>query len=496
VLLTKAIEIAGASAAFHVPHRLREGYGMRPEVITEAAENGVRLIISVDTGIRANDVVRHARQLGIDVIVTDHHLPEQELPPAAAVLNPNQPGCGYPEKNLCGAAVAFKLAQGLWKELGVEPARAERLTASFLKLVAIATVADVVPLTGENRVIVHHGLRNLDRTPNPGLRALLDIAGFQTGNCPTAGQVAFRIAPRINAAGRMASAQAVIELLTTADPARARQLASELHELNAGRQQTEAELLRQTLEACEAEPVDESRRGLVFAGEGWHRGVVGIVASRLVERFHRPVFVLAIDAGRGEAQGSGRSAGGFHLLECLESMADLFRKFGGHRQAAGVTLDAAHLDEFRRRFNEFACTRLNPDDLRPHYTADAVAAVADLNGETFSQLGALAPFGFGNPAPLVAIPAGELPEPAGVMKERHLRFRIRQNGRSFPCRAWNWAARAGLLPAGSPLDFLVSLEDDPYAGGWVADLKDVRASSSSGDSEPGDASLRPPLAAG
>src|SRR5579862_7586192 len=341
VILKKGLGLLEGNVSFHVPHRLRDGYGMRSEVVEEAAAAGISLIVSVDTGIRANDVVRHASALGIDVIVTDHHLPEAELPPAVAVLNPNRPDCPYPEKNLCGAGVALKLVDALLSRSGWEGARRERWIDSLLKLAAIATVADVVPLSGENRVIVKRGLEGLGKVANPGLRALLDISGVVEGQVPSAGQVAFRVAPRINAAGRMDSAAEVVEMFLTDDPARARELAAKLHDLNQDRQQTEAGIARAIFEQCLEQPVTDSDAVLVFAAEGWHRGVVGIVASRVVERFHRPAFVLGIE--NGVAQGSGRSIAVFHLLEALESMPDLFGKFGGHRQAAGVTLPAARL---------------------------------------------------------------------------------------------------------------------------------------------------------
>jgi single-stranded-DNA-specific exonuclease len=242
---------------------------MRPEVINQASRDGVSLVISVDTGIRATDVVRHASELGIDVIVTDHHLPEADLPPALAVLNPNRPDCGYPEKNLCGAGVAFKLAQALFSTLGWEPEKIRRMLDSFLKLAAIATIADVVPLVGENRVIVKRGLAGMREIRNPGLRALLEIAGFQKGDSPTAGQVAFRLAPRINAAGRMASASDVIELFLTSNAVRARELAKQLHELNTERQEAEAAIVRSILEECERVPVTDDQAALVFAGVNW-----------------------------------------------------------------------------------------------------------------------------------------------------------------------------------------------------------------------------------
>src|SRR5437588_1819735 len=286
VILKKAIEMAGGEASFHVPHRLKDGYGMRAEVIERAAAMGVRLIVSVDTGIRASEVVRGARELGIDVIVTDHHLPEAELPPALAVLNPNRRDCNYPDKNLCGAGVAFKLVHALLATLGWPEDKLTRMLKSFLKLVGVATVADVVPLLGENRIIVKYGLEGLQRVHNPGLRALLEVSGM-LGGSPSARQVAFQIAPRINAAGRMDDAAKVIRIFLTDDLETARGLAKQLHSLNQERQQTEAEIVRLVLEECVKAPVEADQIALVFAGPSWHRGVVGIVASRLVERFYR-----------------------------------------------------------------------------------------------------------------------------------------------------------------------------------------------------------------
>ncbi len=395
VILKKGIELLGGSTSFHVPHRLRDGYGMRSDVVEAAATAGVKLIVSVDTGIRANDVVRHAAALGIDVIVTDHHLPEAELPPAVAVLNPNRPDCGYPEKNLCGAGVALKLVDALLRSSGWDNTRRERLIESLLKMAAIATVADVVPLTGENRVIVKRGLAGLRQVNNPGLRALLDVSGLPAGDAPSAGQVAFRVAPRINAAGRMASASDVIELFLTVDPARARELAGQLHDLNQNRQQTEAEIARAIFEQCVEQPVTGGDAALVFAGEGWHRGVVGIVASRVVERFHRPVFVLGVE--NGVAQGSGRSIPAFHLLEALETMPELFRKFGGHRQAAGVTLAAEHVAEFRERFRLHAAALLTAADFEPLLEIDSeieLPGFGEIADQSIADVLRLGPFGF------------------------------------------------------------------------------------------------------
>ena len=484
VILAKVLQMAGAEVSHHVPNRLTDGYGMHPEVIRKAAAEGVRLIVSVDTGIRAQDVVRLAGELGMDVVITDHHLPETELPPACAVLNPNRPDCGYPNKSLCGAGVTLKLIQALIERLGWTPARQRQVVDSLLKLVAIATVADVVPLVGENRVIVRRGLDGLRQTHNPGLRALLSTAGFADGDRPTAGQIAFRVAPRMNAAGRMADANEVVHLFLTQDPARARSIAMQLHELNQDRQRVEAEIRREIERACLATPITDDQFALVFSGENWHKGVVGIVATRVVETYRRPTFVLSEDPHTGLAQGSGRSIRPFPLLAALESMADLFVKFGGHAQAAGVTLAWDRVNEFRRRLNEFAKERLTRSDMCPVIEVDAPLAIEEINPKSIEEILSLAPFGHGNPAPHFSIPAVQVPAPPDVIKEKHLFLSFAGNGTRLPVKAWNFAARLPELSHGVCYDIVVTIEPDSYAaarglGEWSAVLKDFRPSSSS-----------------
>ncbi len=478
VILKRAIEMAGGEASFHVPHRLKEGYGMRSDVIERAAAMGIALIVSVDTGIRASQVVSEAHDRGIDVIVTDHHLPDAELPPALAVLNPNRRDCRYPDKNLCGAGVAFKLVHALLATLGWPEEKLARVMKSFLKLVAIATVADVVPLVGENRVIVKHGLDGLNQSKNPGLRAILEFSGLLNGRSPSARQVAFQIAPRINAAGRMDDAQNVIRMFLTEDPEHARHLASQLHSLNQERRDTEAEIVRLVLEECAGVPVTDDQTVLVFCGLNWHRGVVGIVASRLVERFCRPVFVLSEEDG--QAQGSGRSIAPFHLLDALESMPDLFTRFGGHRQAAGVSLAAESVPEFRRRLNTYGGARLTPADFQPQLAIDATVSLRDLTtGPAIAELLSMAPFGFGNQPPMLAILGAEVAGAPVIMKEKHLRVHLRQGGRSLFPKAWNFAERAGDFALNAPVDAAFSLEEDQYSAdrgyaNWAAVLRDVR----------------------
>jgi single-stranded-DNA-specific exonuclease len=478
VVLTKAIELGGGVAGYHVPHRLKDGYGMRSEVVEAAAADGVRLIISVDTGIRASEVVRRANELGIDVIVTDHHLPEAEIPPAWAVLNPNRPDCGYPEKNLCGAGVAFKLVQGLLAGFGWPAEKVRRLSESFLKLVAIATVADVVPLTGENRIIVKHGLSGLHTVRNHGLRALLDVAGFTGDKVPNARQVAFQIAPRMNAAGRMDTAKAVVEMFLTGDASRARDLAQQLHDQNTERQDVEAAIR----DICERVKVDDSSAALVYYSEDWHRGVLGIVASKMVDRFHRPVFVIGRNPDDGLAQGSGRSIPAFHLLDALEAMPDLFVRFGGHAHAAGVTLDASRVAEFRERFNAYAAAHLRPEDFLPQVDIDAVLELREISERSVTDIFALAPFGHSNPPPQFAALDVEVAGPPAAWGEKHLKVMVRQNGRMLALKAWNWAERSAELAPGAHLDVAFALEEDAYSAsrgypGWAAVLKEVRPAS-------------------
>jgi len=464
--------MAGGTVGFQIPNRFRDGYGMHAGKVESAAANGIKLIISVDTGIRAAAVVARSQELGVDVIVTDHHLPEGVLPPAVAVLNPNRPDCTYPDKGLCGVGVAFKLVQALLQSLGWPEDKLQRVLASFLKIVAIGTVADVVPLTGENRVIVRHGLSGLRDVRNPGLRALLDVADFRNGQIPSATQIAFRIAPRINAAGRMEDARDVVELFLTSDQLKAKTLAEKLHLLNAGRQQEEALIVEEVMAACEATPVTDSQAALVFCAPVWHRGVLGIVASRLVERFHRPVFVLSEEGG--VAQGSGRSIAAFHLLAAMDSMPDLFIKYGGHHHAAGLTMDAARVPEFRERLNEVAVRSLTCDDFCPTVEIDACLALGELNESIFRDVQQLAPFGNSNPEPLFAILNAEVAGSPALWKEKHLKLALRQDGRTLFLKGFRLGHRAAELRAGMRIDVAFNLEDDQWNGGWSALLRDFR----------------------
>jgi single-stranded-DNA-specific exonuclease len=471
VVLKKALELAGAkNVGWHIPHRLHDGYGMQSGAIEEAAGRGVRLIVSVDNGIRAGAAIARAAELGVDVIVTDHHLPEAELPPALAVINPNRVDCDYPNPNLCGAGVAFKLAHAVLAGAGWPEAKLHRVLESFLKLVAIATVADIVPLTGENRVIVKHGLNGLRDVRNPGLRALLDAAGF-ADRAPDAGEVAFRIAPAINASGRMDSAGQAVQMFLTADAEEANRIAQELFALNQERQTAERSIVNEIFGRCVETPVTERDAALVLWGDGWHRGVVGIVASRVVEKFHRPVVVLGVEAG--VAQGSGRSIETFHLLDALESMRELFTKFGGHAHAAGLTLPASSLEVFRERLRAWAADRLTAEDMCPAVHVEAVVDFGEINDALWRALEQMAPFGMDNRRPLFGVRGSQLAGPPQIWKEKHLKIAAKQGGRTLMMKGWGMGERADELRDVKAVDIAFEIERD-WSGGWGLTVRACR----------------------
>ena len=479
VLLKTAIERLGGKVRFHVPHRLREGYGMQREVLERAAAEGVRLVISVDTGIRAFAAAEAAEALGLDLIVTDHHLPDGALPCAMAILNPNQIGCDYPCKDLCGAGVAFKLAQALL-ESAVEgdPDAAARLRGkllpSFLKMLAIATVADAVPLTGENRAIVALGLTALRDPVSPGLRALLRVAQLDPAQkALSAMDIGFRLGPRINAAGRMDVASDVVELFTTRSPQRAQELAERLDALNTERRATEAAALQQVMQQASAAG---DTRCLVLDEHGWHRGVIGILASRVVDAMARPVLVLTHEDG--EAYGSGRSIEGFHLLEALESCAPLFTRFGGHAHAVGFSLPSERVPALRAHLATSASRHLRDEHMVPAVHCDAALRLDQITPAIERSLRLLAPFGIGNPEPAFAAYGVELMAEPRTMKDRHAKLQVAQGGARFAALAWGWAERLRALELrpGDRLDLVYRLRENehPEWGGLEIEVVDLR----------------------
>jgi single-stranded-DNA-specific exonuclease len=467
VILRRALEMLGGDVVHFIPERLRDGYGLQPAAIDRLHGERVQLIISVDCGIRATEAALRAREVGIDLIITDHHEPEGTLPPALAVINPKRPDCAYPDKYLAGVGVALKLVQALC-------ARADKAKwlPAFVKIAAIGTLADVVPLVGENRVIAKLGLGSLSTGRHTvGLRALLEASGL-TGRTIDSYQVGFILAPRVNAAGRMSTPDIATRLLLHNDEAMiedARALAQQLNEENFRRQTEEADLVAQAKKAIETDPAIGAHNVLVVGGDGWHRGVIGIAASKLVDQYHKPAIVLSVDAG--VAHGSCRSIPAFDMLGALEQCADLFLRFGGHKQAAGLTMEAARVPEFRARINAYADEILDPDDLRPRLRIDGMLNLRHITPHLVDGLAAMAPFGLANPRPVFHAMPVEIVDGPRPIKDRHLKMTFRQDGRSFRAIAWRAAERAAFLTenrAGVNLAF--SLEQNEYQGETYLEL--------------------------
>jgi single-stranded-DNA-specific exonuclease len=429
----------------------------------------------VDCGIRGAEAARRARELGLDLIVTDHHEPGAELPAAFAVINPKRHDCTYPDKHLAGVGVALKLVQALCGRAG-----RDRWLPAFVKIAAIGTLADVVPLVGENRVIARLGLGSLSKGPHTiGLRALLEATGL-AGKTIDSYQVAFMLAPRVNAAGRMSTPDIATRLLlATAESMgdEARFLAQQLNDENLRRQQEEADLVTHARKAIETDPAVGAHNVLVVGGEGWHRGVIGIVASKLVDAYHKPSIVLSID---GEiAHGSCRSIPDFDMLGALEHCADLFVRFGGHRQAAGLTMEAARVPEFRARVNAFADDVLEPDQLRPRLRIDGPLHLKAITHDLVQGLDAMGPFGLANPRPIFHAGPVQIVDGPRPIKERHLKMTFNQEGRRFRAMAWRAAERAPFLEQHREgVNLAFSLDRNEYQGETylelcVADIKSL-----------------------
>jgi len=474
VILRRALEMLGADVVHFIPERLKDGYGLQPSAVERLHADGVALIVSVDCGIRGDDAARRARALGVDLIITDHHEPDAELPPAFAVINPKRRDCPYPDKYLAGVGVALKLVQALLEKAG----RGSWLPG-FIKVAAIGTLADVVPLVGENRVIAKLGLDLLTKGPHKvGLRALLDVCGL-AGKTIDSFHIAFMLAPRVNAAGRMSTPDIAARLLLASDEALGddvRALALQLDGENVRRQEEEADIVAAAKKIVTTDPDVGARTVLVVAGDGWHRGVIGIVASKLVDAFHRPAIVLSIE--NGVAQGSCRSISRFDMLGALERCAPLLQRFGGHKQAAGLTLDASRIRELRAAVNAVADETLGPDDLVPRLRVDGDLTFRSITGGVAAGVAALAPFGAGNPRPVFAARGVEIVDGPRKLKDRHLKMSLKQEGRIFRAIAWRAAEKHEYLTEHrAALDVAFSLEQNQYNGETYVELTlaDLRA---------------------
>jgi single-stranded-DNA-specific exonuclease len=474
VILRRALEMLGGTVVHFIPDRLKDGYGLQPAAIERLHAAGVSVIVSVDCGIRSTDAARRARELGVDLIITDHHEPEGTLPAALAIINPKRHDCTYPDKNLAGVGVALKLVQALCSRAGKL-----KWMPAFVKIAAVGTLADVVPLVGENRVIARFGLASLSRGPHTvGLRALLEASGL-AGKTIDSYQVAFMLAPRVNAAGRMSSPDIATRLLLATDEAmadEARGLAQQLNDENLRRQQEEAELVTQAKKAIESDPAVGAHNVLVVGGEGWHRGVVGIAASKLVDTYHKPAIVLSVDGDI--AHGSCRSIPDFDMLAALEHCSDVFVRFGGHKQAAGLTMEAARVPEFRARINAYADDVLEPDQLRPRLRIDGPLSLKAITPDLVRGLDSLGPFGMGNPRPIFHASPVEIVDGPRSIKERHLSMTFNQDGRRFRAIAWRAVEQTDFLQkhrAGVNLAF--SLERNEFQGETYLELNvaDIKA---------------------
>ena len=468
VILRRALELLGANVGHFIPERLTDGYGLQPATIDRLHAEGTQLIVSVDCGIRGAEAAFRARELGVDLIITDHHEPDTELPVACAVVNPKRRDCNYPDKNLAGVGVALKLVQALCHRTG----KTSWLPA-FVKIASIGTLADVVPLVGENRVIAKLGLQMLSKGPHKvGLRALLEAAGL-TGKIIDSYHIGFMVAPRINAAGRMSTPDIATRLLLAVDDAmgdEAKALAEQLEAENTRRRHEDQDILAKAKKIVETDPDIGAHSVLVVSGDGWHRGVIGIVASKLVDAFYRPAIVLSVDGH--VTHGSCRSIPGFDMLGALESCAPLMLRFGGHKQAAGLQLETARIKEFRLAVNAHASGCLGPDDLRPRLWLDGPLAFHELTERVMSEFATLAPFGPGNPRPRFHTGPVAIVDGPRILKDRHLKVSVKQDGRVIRAIQWNAADReADMTALKDGVEIAYTVEENEYMGERYVELR-------------------------
>jgi len=469
-LYTRWFRYLGGNVVPFAPHRMRDGYDFSDAGLAVAHEAGAKLIVTADCGSVAHETVRRAGEHGIEVIVTDHHTVAATLPASSAIVNPRRPDCRYPEKDLCGTGVAYKLCQLVGRVLGASESELD----GYLDLVALATIADLVPLVGENRVLVAYGLRQLSSSRVAGIRALLRVAGVAPAEV-TAGKVGFVLAPRINAAGRIGESADALRLLLTDDDHEAQALAEDLERTNRARQEEDGRTLDEALSLLESEYDPASHFGLVVAAEGWHPGVIGIVASRVVEHVHRPVVLVALDGDKG--RGSARSIPGFHLYEALAECSRLLRRFGGHRQAAGMDLARESLAEFRVAFNAAARARLTDEHLRPALRPDIELDLAAVDGKLVHWLSYLGPHGMGNPGPLFVARNVRLDRPRRV-GDGHLKTTLASGAGRLDAIGFGFAVQhTPEAVAGKPYDALFKLELNEWQGVSTpqARLIDLRA---------------------
>lgn len=473
-MLLLALEELGHPSPFFIPDRIRDGYGLSLSGIQKAKATGASLILAVDCGVTAIDEIAAARDLGIDVVVCDHHQPGATLPPATALLNPKRSDCPYPFKELCGVGVAFKLLQGLYRHLH----RGDAVLQKYLDLVAIGSAADIVPLVDENRFFVRAGLELLSRTENTGLRALLQVCGLQPGGRIGSGQVVFIIAPRINAVGRMGDAARAVDLLTTRDPAAAMKIAQVLESENRQRRNIDEETFQSAMAMIENHCDPQNDPAFVLAAEGWHPGVIGIVASRIVEKYFRPTVMIATDNGIGK--GSARSIPGFDIYQALKQCEDLMIGFGGHKYAAGLTIRSERIGALRQRLQHVAAERMTAELRTPKLRIDAEVCFREIDAHLIRLLRMLAPFGPQNMRPVFVtrkVRVVGTPQIVGPPQAGHLRFKAAQDSRVIDAIGFNLGHLAHRLsPAESNIELAYLIEENEWQGLVSTQLriKDIR----------------------
>ncbi|MFZ3208202.1 MAG: single-stranded-DNA-specific exonuclease RecJ [Geobacteraceae bacterium] len=470
----------GLDSLYYIPNRLVEGYGLSIDGVRSVAAAGAKVIVTVDCGITAVEEAHLCAELGIALIITDHHTPGPFIPSACAVINPLQSGCPFPFKYLSGVGLAYNLAialRGALRRAGHFDARPEPNLREYLDLVALGTVADIVPLVGENRIFVKHGLNELTRSARPGVQALKKVAGVD--GPVTCGAVGFRLAPRLNAAGRLEDAALGVELLLCNDRQRVEAIACELNTDNLERQTLEQEILREALDMVGNDPLLKGRKSIVLASDTWHPGVIGIVASRIVELFYRPTILIAMQNGNG--RGSGRSIPNFHLYDALRACSEHLLKFGGHKYAAGIAIDEANLEKFASSFDAVAGGLLSDADLIPELAIDGVITSAELTLELAGRIEALAPFGMGNPEPLFLLRGARIIS-TQVLKERHLKLRLASGEVVVEAIGFNLAHEAAV---GAEVDLVCSLQINIWKErrGVQLRIRDIRMARTAGIGE-------------
>ena len=468
-LLTRALRQLGASIVPFIPHRLSDGYDLTDAGVQAAMRAKARVVLTADCGTSALPAIAALNAASIDVIVSDHHLPGGPLPICVAILNPKQPGCPSPDKDFAAVGIAFKLALAVTRAMGAS----ENFIFTLLDLVALATVADLAPLRGENRVFVKYGLKLMGETTNAGLRALIRASGLE-GKPLTAGRIGYILAPRLNAVGRLSNAIRGVELLLTDDPAEANEIARELEELNQRRQSLDRTTLDEAMRAVDAIDLDDTF-GLVIAKQGWHAGVIGIVASRIVEQVSRPVVMVALEGDTGK--GSGRSISAFDLHAGLSECREHLVRFGGHRAAAGITVQTNLVPRFQARFNEVARERLTADDLVPEQRIDLEVVVDDLTDDLEKMLQYFEPHGLGNPTPTLALRGARIDSPPKrIGTTDGVRTAVRSDRGAIAAIGWRLGERAKLLDPTTPVDLAFRLDRDDYRGAdrLQLNLVDVR----------------------